>query len=166
MSDRASFADYDCEDLIATFHAAIASHLKLPKGHPEGKRKTLRRKIARKEYPRCCMTHNLKKGVKTRRSGCARPRIKVRDGVRKYPNTAKVFLYQLAALVGTGRLPKDGETASHVCNNPDCWNPRHLAWESLAVNKTRDCCVEFKRVATFLCPHDPPCLGMEERRAQ
>lgn len=42
---------------------------------------------------------------------------------------------------------------SHLCHNGECCNPEHLVLESLAVNKSRNCCP-----AGDLCYHNPTCL--------
>lgn len=48
-----------------------------------------------------------------------------------------------------------GLTASHLCHNPPCHNPRHLVWESLDDNKSRNWCPG----PGFGCNHVVPCLA-------
>jgi hypothetical protein len=45
-------------------------------------------------------------------------------------------------------------TASHLCHNPPCHNPRHLVWESLDNNKSRNWCSG----PGAGCAHSPKCL--------
>ena len=60
-----------------------------------------------------------------------------------YPNGSKRIrgkrdrAHVIAAIVGTGRLPNKGETASHTCHNKHCVSPKHVVFESQSENNLR-----------------------------
>ncbi len=60
-----------------------------------------------------------------------------------YPSGSKTIkgkiyrAHQIAAIVGTGRLPVGKEQASHLCNNKMCVSPKHVVLESQSANLKR-----------------------------
>jgi hypothetical protein len=72
----------------------------------------------------------------------------------------KYYCHVLAAMKRTGRAPKDTEEASHLCGNPRCVLPDHLAFDKDGlVNKSRGCCQLYLGVhPTYICPHEPACI--------
>jgi len=50
----------------------------------------------------------------------------------------------------------DPNTASHLCHNPPCHNPLHIAWECLDLNKGRNWCCG--PAGPGGCPHAVQCL--------
>ncbi|KAF3279012.1 hypothetical protein TWF970_004121 [Orbilia oligospora] len=48
---------------------------------------------------------------------------------------------------------------SHLCNNPPCFNPKHLTSESREENISRQPCHRME--SSTICTHKPPCLRAE-----
>lgn len=80
----------------------------------------------------------------------------------RYKNK-KYDLHRLACALRCGPPQPDME-ASHLC--PDqldrdtraCFNPAHLYWEPHLENKSRLCCLLYKKDPRYSCPHREPCL--------
>lgn len=75
---------------------------------------------------------------------------------KKYfkPKGHRVWFYCTKALIDLAE-DHDNYTASHLCHNEKCKNPRHLVLESLAVNKSRNVCPG----PLCGCLHNPSCLA-------
>jgi hypothetical protein len=71
----------------------------------------------------------------------------------------KYYEHVIAAMKYCHRAPRPGEEASHRCGDARCIKPRHLCFETGAVNKTRACCHMYLGVhPSYVCPHFPLCL--------
>lgn len=78
----------------------------------------------------------------------------------------KLGVHQLACYVRHGKPPTSTPdvTASHLCHERTCCNPRHLTWESASVNLTRYTCLVYGNKFSecydekFCCPHKPTCF--------
>jgi len=72
----------------------------------------------------------------------------------------KYYCHVIAAMKRVGRAPRDEEEASHLCGNPRCVRPEHLAFDKDGlVNKSRGCCQLYLGVhPTYTCPHEPMCI--------
>lgn len=84
-------------------------------------------------------------------------KIYIRGGKRR--NNGRDFYVRVAsvkALFALSGVNTDDKTmtTSHLCHNISCHNPLHLAWEALAVNKSRNGCPGGGNG----CLHTPPCL--------
>ena len=52
-----------------------------------------------------------------------------------------------------------GDTGSHLCNTPSCFNPSHIVIENIEISQSRKCCKLFGHMQMYYCPHSPPCMG-------
>jgi len=118
--------------------------------------------VHHKNFPKAsCLKSTLKAGARKGRSGCSRSRVLVK-GFRS--KNDKVFVYHIACFMLNGKPDQTVPvTCSHLCCDCSCVNPHHLNWETLSVNKTRECCQLFKKLQGYKCPHSPPCAGFENR---
>jgi len=84
-------------------------------------------------------------------------------GQRHQKLNAHVVAFLLANLMA--QIPADMQV-SHLCHNPQCWDPAHLLLESSVNNLARNICVGHKWITcpcscnfTFNpCPHNPQCI--------
>ena len=58
-------------------------------------------------------------------------------------------------LLHAGRHPSaEYDEASHLCGQARCVNPRHLHWEDIGTNSSRNLCHLYGQP----CTHEPPCV--------
>ncbi|KAJ8100660.1 hypothetical protein POJ06DRAFT_253352, partial [Lipomyces tetrasporus] len=105
--------------------------------------------------------------------GRTSPRKLIRDG---FQWAHRVVCYLTKSEVDVYNLLCRGYEASHLCHQPACINPDHLAVETMAANKSRKICsgkVNVKMsvngrdylLKTEEYPHSPPCVIRLESRA-
>jgi len=70
----------------------------------------------------------------------------------------KFYGHVVACIFNAGRVPVEGEQASHRCHRGACVNPQHLVFETERVNKTRQYCDHFKDHPDHNCLHQPQCI--------
>ncbi len=101
--------------------------------------------------------------------------IQLRDNTIEYPKywhkrTGRNYYLHIAACTaknGARNLVANSdydslETASHLCDNPRCFNKHHLCWESLKKNIGRQGCAGYAIIGNekldTKCKHEPRCL--------
>ncbi len=68
-------------------------------------------------------------------------------------NTSRSFQYNIASGVGE---------VSHLCHNKLCCNGKHLTYEGVAYNKSRNNCpvvIAINEVYVSCCKHEPRCIA-------
>jgi len=94
----------------------------------------------------------------------SRPRWMVPADLRKKFDIApetNVLVSNLACADACGH-PDESRDASHRCWDGQCINPAHITWEDAKYNNTRECCRMFCNLVDYVCPHNPPCLGVSK----
>lgn len=88
-------------------------------------------------------------------------------GTTKCQKRKLVRLHILAAWIHHGKGPDDGQQASHLCHRRNCYNPKHVVFESVLINNQRSCCVFSTPLRNGKlrpsCSHFPLCLRKGNR---
>lgn len=75
-----------------------------------------------------------------------------------------VLLHRVAFVSRSGENVPDGQQASHVCDEPNCFNPSHVVAEDALTNASRKACVQIRcphhdyAIVLDLCRHAPRCI--------